>query len=607
MTSPKFVKAIYHAKAQVAEFIADDGKHYVRSGGTLPWRINNCGDLMSPMVDGTPTPKKTKNYIGFANPGNSSRHFFIFPDYETGRTELKASLQRKHGTKTLRQTIEVFAPKSDGNDTDEYLAKLCKLSGVSDDTRINELNEKQLDSLVDGIATLEGYNNKKDTRQELVVNVSHIHATDGARPLANEELVLTMDGKQTTVKSNAIGQFPAIVHGGTAIQVQHKTIDGQLKKVGELPAGQGQNLGLWTKVSEFFGKTAPDKPTETPTSKRQPFSYTIQPADSLSKIAAKFKTDVDALKRDNQLRSNNIFPGHVLGIYGPPPSQSGTAPPKKAALVAALTTSKTGASAAGSVGAKPKPNPAPAQKTTPARSNEGQGAPLALITPEEGVAPWMKIAVREALAYAGQDESVITRTHNYHRLITDRDRAGGEVLVLKGKDGKPLKNKDGSVRTKTKFDGLPSLDGPNYPWCAAFVNYCLKEAGYAAARRIASSYSYSEDKDLFVSIKKPIYGALRFSHRDGGGHVCFVYGQVGGKLIVLGGNQTDQLCFQLRNMSEKGSVFYVPIPYFEFAKKAQQEDIPTIDIEALRKSYKSAVMITDKEIKALDIALKPEL
>lgn len=43
--------------------------------------------------------------------------------------------------------------------------------------------------------------------------------------------------------------------------------------------------------------------------------YTIRPGDSLYSIAKNFSTTIDKIKRDNNLISNNIFPGEELYIY----------------------------------------------------------------------------------------------------------------------------------------------------------------------------------------------------------------------------------------------------------------------------------------------------
>lgn len=112
-----------------------------------------------------------------------------------------------------------------------------------------------------------------------------------------------------------------------------------------------------------------------------------------------------------------------------------------------------------------------------------------------------------------------------------------------------------------------------------------------------SSYTFGTDKDLFLRVKEPIYGAVRFSKRTGGGHVCFVYGTVADKLVVIGGNQGDQICFELMNMGEKNEVFYVPLTYKEYAEK-DGATLPEVDVEAVKKEFGDAVNISDSQIKA---------
>lgn len=576
----RFISATYHPNIKVAEFIAEDGRHLLRSGGSLPWRTNNIGNLVSPLVNGIPSPKRTKGFIGFAKPVSSNHHFFIFPDYVTGRTQLKASLLRLHKDKPLNKLIAAYAPEHDGNDTDGYARKLSKLSGIDIDRKVNEMSDEQLESLIDGIARLEGYHANTETRKEVWVNVSTIQATDGTRPIEGQEIVLQANGKETTLKSSASGHFGVIPSSKGPVEVLHKKADGRLKKVGTLTPNTSQNWSLLSKLSEFIGTTAPVKaPVDTPR-KRQPTQYVVQPGDSLSKIAKQFKTTVADLKKANRLSKDLIWPGQILGICEPVSKTTATPQPQRPPPSNLKGKEQT---QAGST------------STTLARSKYGEGEPLALFKPTQQTAPWMAISFREATSYAGKDEREISKSKNYHRLVTDSDRSGGRVIELKAKNGKALKDKDGKIITKTRFDGAGSL--VDTPWCASFVNFCLKEAHYAPGRRHMSSYTFGEDKDLFVRVKKPIYGAIRFSSRSGGGHVCFVYGRIGEKLVVLGGNQSDQICFQLRDEAETAS-YFVPATYSKFANTPEGQVLPDVDIADLRKTFGSSVAITDAALKA---------
>jgi LysM repeat protein len=59
--------------------------------------------------------------------------------------------------------------------------------------------------------------------------------------------------------------------------------------------------------------TAAEEPAETQSTKT-PKTYTVKSGDSLSVIAAKYKTTVDAIKRANNLKSDVIKPGQKLVI-----------------------------------------------------------------------------------------------------------------------------------------------------------------------------------------------------------------------------------------------------------------------------------------------------
>lgn len=76
------------------------------------------------------------------------------------------------------------------------------------------------------------------------------------------------------------------------------------------------------------------------------------------------------------------------------------------------------------------------------------------------------------------------------------------------------------------------------PWCAAFVGFCLENVGIVSSR-FESAKSYL---DWGRSQAVPCVGSIVVFTRDGGGHVGFVVGKTaGGALLVLGGNQGNQV------------------------------------------------------------------
>lgn len=76
------------------------------------------------------------------------------------------------------------------------------------------------------------------------------------------------------------------------------------------------------------------------------------------------------------------------------------------------------------------------------------------------------------------------------------------------------------------------------PWCAAFVNWVLMQAGLPVTKS-AAALSFL---DWGLKVKTPKYGDLVvFNYGHGRGHVGFYVGEQGGKISVLGGNQDDSV------------------------------------------------------------------
>lgn len=79
------------------------------------------------------------------------------------------------------------------------------------------------------------------------------------------------------------------------------------------------------------------------------------------------------------------------------------------------------------------------------------------------------------------------------------------------------------------------------PWCAAFVGAMLERAGIRSTR-FESAMSYLEWGE---SLQTPALGCVAVLTREGGGHVGFVVGCApNGDLMLLGGNQSDQVCIR---------------------------------------------------------------
>ncbi len=81
------------------------------------------------------------------------------------------------------------------------------------------------------------------------------------------------------------------------------------------------------------------------------------------------------------------------------------------------------------------------------------------------------------------------------------------------------------------------------PWCAIFANAMLESTGNPGTRS-AMARSFENNKN-FVKLKGPALGAIvtfwRGKKSQGFGHVGFYNGEKGGRISVVGANQSDMV------------------------------------------------------------------
>ena len=86
------------------------------------------------------------------------------------------------------------------------------------------------------------------------------------------------------------------------------------------------------------------------------------------------------------------------------------------------------------------------------------------------------------------------------------------------------------------------------PWCGVFTAYCLKKNGIAIPKHWYRALDY---KSYGAKLSKPCYGCIAIKTRKGGGHVAFVVGKTkDGRLVCLGGNQNDMVCYAVYKASD---------------------------------------------------------
>lgn len=156
-------------------------------------------------------------------------------------------------------------------------------------------------------------------------------------------------------------------------------------------------------------------------------------------------------------------------------------------------------------------------------------------------APWMEIAVKIAKEMKGCTE-----------------------------DKEPMYSK---AKSYLRYCGntYEPTDGENGPWCAAFMNWCIGESGYAHAKSASSLAPIDAVAGKkYKKIDTPIYGCIVvYKHKTRWkGHTGFLYGMTkSGRYILIGGNQDNTIRFDdygeytSNTKTKKLYGFYIPKDY----------------------------------------------
>lgn len=578
----RFINAIYHAATKTVEYESSNGTRLLKTGGSLNWRFNNPGNLIS--------VKNQKGKIGIGVVYNPDKHSFaIFSSIEAGDNAKRSLLKRKYKDFTIPEMMKKYAPGNDGNNPEAYANFIMSESGVAQGEKVGELDDSKFSKVIKAISKKEG-GLKPGT--EKWVYVTNVTVSDGSRPVADVPFKVTLGSTSYEWKTDAYGKLKTIIHTkqGMAIVVKYTNSAGKEDVVYSAVAGdETKNILLTRNFSQFSAKTLADTP-KVPRAKstQKPIEYTVMSGDTLSKIAERYKTSTDEIAKNNNIKDvSKIFPGQHLTIYGVNangPSnytvvpgdtlvkiaekngvyvddiarQNNISDPNKIYPGQSISIDKSGNVTSGQT-EKPVANPIASKpaikkpeknsinnenkKTLDSVGGKNSGNPIALLPHDQREAPWMAVAFEE-----------------------------GETRWKWGR----VKEGDGGINYHKKTGiNMSSMVGNSNPWCASFINYCLKESGYSTSGS-ASSQSFSKNKN-FIKISQPIYGAIVVLRKKGSwtGHVAFIYcffedGEIG----VLGGNQGDSVTINpLYQVYINGRLhyeligFYVPKPYYAYAQK----------------------------------------
>ena len=92
-------------------------------------------------------------------------------------------------------------------------------------------------------------------------------------------------------------------------------------------------------------------------------------------------------------------------------------------------------------------------------------------------------------------------------------------------------------KNRVQLKGLLNIDPARIPWCAAFVNSILKKSGNKGSKSLKANSFLSWG----VRVSKPREGDIVIIKTGHGYHVGFFAGFKNGKVLVLGGNQSNSV------------------------------------------------------------------
>jgi uncharacterized protein (TIGR02594 family) len=125
-----------------------------------------------------------------------------------------------------------------------------------------------------------------------------------------------------------------------------------------------------------------------------------------------------------------------------------------------------------------------------------------------------------------------------------------------------------------------SQQGDETPWCSAFMNFVMKEAGLSYTKNAAARSWLSWGEAILDPVPGCVVVFWRDSPQSWAGHVALYVGDgPNGTLKVLGGNQSDEVCEAYYAKARvlgfrwpKG----IPVPTIDSVAQA------TVDLEYLR-------------------------
>jgi hypothetical protein len=188
-------------------YYREDGSSAIYLGGSRNWRNNNPGNIGY----GNGILVKSLGAIGKAG------GFAVFPNYDIGRAAIFGVLkQDRFQNRTVAKSIEAWAPKEDGNDTELYKKHIRLWTGIELSRQIKTLTNEELEKLVAAIEKKEGSEHGK------IIEVPVLGA--------KKKIIDIKKNKQNLIIQYLVEGYGWLLKADTIYLVERDIVDGVIVK-----------------------------------------------------------------------------------------------------------------------------------------------------------------------------------------------------------------------------------------------------------------------------------------------------------------------------------------------------------------------------------------
>jgi LysM repeat protein len=312
-----FIRATYDRENKTVRYFDKDGYETQYIGGSFAWRTNNPGNLIKP------SSYVMQDAIGYAQRTSSSKSLFvIFPNRNAGHQAHLNVVKRIYRDSTVAGMITKYAPPSE-NDTQTYIDQVTSKAKVSSKDIIGTLSDEKLGAVSAAMEQQEG--NIPGVIKTLGKSVQVTLLDRSHNALSNQKLHIKTADKTIITQTDKHGVLP-LLHADLIkddISLYYSREKEDLEHIGDIIVNELKELYTFIAPYQLISIRPQVHQGDAP---RRPPVHIVRPHETLSGIASRYATTVDALVRENHLSSpDRIYARQHLKV---PSAQSSESSPQ---------------------------------------------------------------------------------------------------------------------------------------------------------------------------------------------------------------------------------------------------------------------------------------